>query len=285
MVDVKQLADAAQRTRRRAMIIPREHGAWGLLLVPLFTGWAAGFAPNYRIWDLLLFSLAAISLFALRTPVESLLGTGAISARTPPERRASLIGIVAFAGSAGGCLTSLIWKHHYSGLFIVGAGSACAFAMQTVLRGLGRSRRTISQLVGAVALTSGAPAAYYIGTGRLDSPAFALWATNWLFASNQIHFVQLRIHAARATALNEKLESGKSFLLIQSLSLMLLVAASLLSVAPLLSMLAFTPALARASFWFLRKSGPLNVRSLGWSEMKQGVAFGMLLALAFLYRP
>jgi len=27
-----------QQARRRAMIVPREHGAWGLLLIPIFTG-------------------------------------------------------------------------------------------------------------------------------------------------------------------------------------------------------------------------------------------------------
>jgi len=32
----------AQQTRTRALIVPREHGAWGLLLVPLFTGVVQG---------------------------------------------------------------------------------------------------------------------------------------------------------------------------------------------------------------------------------------------------
>ena len=284
MTELEQIADAAQRTRRRAMIIPREHGAWGLLLVPLFTGWASGFAPKYRTWDLVTFTLAALSLFALRTPLESLLGTNTISARTSSERRAALIGVVAFAVLAGGCLTLLMWKGHYPGLFVLGAASACAFTVQAVLRRLGRSSRTISQVVGAVALTSAAPAACYIGTGRLDGRALSLWAVNWLFASNQIHFVQLRIHAARATMPHEKLESGKSFLWIQGVSLVALITASLLRVVPSFSIVSFAPALARASSWFFRKSAPFNVRSLGWSEMRQGVAFAMLLAFAFLYR-
>ena len=67
------------------MIVPREHGAWGLLLVPLFTGMAAGFAPEYRAWPLLLFTVAVLALFALRTPLESLLGLSAISARTAED--------------------------------------------------------------------------------------------------------------------------------------------------------------------------------------------------------
>jgi hypothetical protein len=50
---------AAQQTRTRALIVPREHGAWGLLLVPLFTGVVAGFASEHRIWPLLMFTVAA----------------------------------------------------------------------------------------------------------------------------------------------------------------------------------------------------------------------------------
>jgi hypothetical protein len=144
--------------------------------------------------------------------------------------------------------------------------------------------RMISQVAGAIALTSTAPAAYYVGTGRLDERAFALWIANWLFAANQIHFVQLRIHAARATNLQEKLASGQSFLVAQILVLMLLVAASYWRILPWFSILAFAPALARGTSWFIRKSGPLDVKRLGWSEMKQGVAFGVLLVFAFLYR-
>src|ERR1039458_4845031 len=41
MTENSEAASAAQRARRRALIVPREHGAWGLLLVPLFTGVAA----------------------------------------------------------------------------------------------------------------------------------------------------------------------------------------------------------------------------------------------------
>jgi hypothetical protein len=41
MTEHSEAVSAAQRARKRAIIIPREHGAWGLLLVPLFTGVAA----------------------------------------------------------------------------------------------------------------------------------------------------------------------------------------------------------------------------------------------------
>ena len=90
---------AVQQTRRRALVIPREHGAWGLLLVPLFTGVVAGFASEHRIWPLLLLTVAALSLFWLRTPVESLIGAGSFAANTKEERKPPLSRSIRYCSS------------------------------------------------------------------------------------------------------------------------------------------------------------------------------------------
>jgi len=283
MTETTQSVGALQQTRRLAMIIPREHGAWGLLLVPFFTGVAAGFNPEHRVWPLLLFLGASLSLFALRTPVETLLGIGASSARTAEEYWTALVGSASYTAVAITCLSALMWKGHYAALLVLGAASACALVMQGVLRRLSRSTRMISQVVGAIGLTSTAPAAYYIGTGRLDARAFVLWIANWIFAGNQIHFVQLRIHAARAITFAEKLKKGKAFLVAQPVLLIALVLGSQWHLLPALSSVAFVPAVVRGSQWFFQKPEPLDVKRLGWSELKHGLTFGLLLALAFLY--
>ncbi len=101
---------AAQQARIRALVIPREHGAWGLLLVPLFTGVVAGFASEHRIWPLLMFAVTALSLFWLRTPVESLIGTSSLTANTESERRTALVASILLAALATACLAGLMWK-------------------------------------------------------------------------------------------------------------------------------------------------------------------------------
>ncbi len=273
----------AQQTRRRALIVPREHGAWGLLLIPLFTGLVAGFASEHRIWPLLLFTVAALSLFWLRTPVESLIGTGSLTANTKEERRTALVASLLLAAVATACLTGLLWKGQDLWLLFLGGATVVALLFQSVLRRRGRSWRMMAQMVGAIGLTCTAPAAYYIGTGRLGGRAFILWAANWIFAGNQIHFVQLRIHCARANDFGEKCARGKIFFLAQPAFFTFLVVASFWRVLPPLVIVAFLPALVRGTLWFFRKPEPLDVRSLGWSEMKHGVVFGVLLALAFIY--
>jgi hypothetical protein len=282
MTENSEAVRAAQRARRRALIVPREHGAWGLLLVPLFTGVAAGFASAHRAWPLLVFTMATLSLFWLRTPLESLIGTGSLTARTSRERWTALIASVCLGAVSAACLTALMWKGRNSGLLVFGAATALAFVAQAVLRKFGRRARMAAQLVGTVGLTCTAPAAYYIGAGRLDERAFVLWAANWIFAGNQIHFVQLRIRAARAATFSEKFDRGRFFFLAQLVFLVALTFASRWRVLPPLVIIAFVPALVRGTQWFFQKPESLDVRKLGWSEMKHGVAFGVLLALAFI---
>ncbi len=79
--------DLAIRSRRCAFFLPREHGAWGMLLVPLAVGAAAGNPPWDRLVWILLFAVAALSLFCLRTPVEAALGLSPIRPQNDGERR------------------------------------------------------------------------------------------------------------------------------------------------------------------------------------------------------
>jgi hypothetical protein len=279
---ISSAESAVAKARVRALIIPREHGAWGLLLVPLFTGLVAGFASSYRAAPLILFTFAALALFWLRTPLESLIGTSPISAHTQEERRVALSTSILIAAVAAACLIALLWGGRNQGLLWIGAIAAAALVVQAVLRKLSRSTRMASQFVGSIGLTATAPAAYYLGSGKLDSRALVLWAANWAFACDQVHFVQLRIHAGRAATFSEKFAKGKFFFLGQILLAVVLIVAALRQIIPPLVLVAFVPALIRGSRWFFLPPAPLDVRKLGWSEMKQGIVFGILLALAFL---
>ncbi len=282
MRDVSATPHSANSTRMRAMVIPREHGAWGLLLVPLFTGAAVGIASQHRIWPVVLFTLAALTLFWLRTPMESLLGTTPLKAQTAAERKLVFMASLALAAVSAGCLAGLLWNGHNRGLLLLGGVATLAFVVQALLKKLSRKTRTAAQLVGAIALTCTAPGAYYAAGGRLQLRAVVLWAANWIFAGDQIHFVQLRIHAARAATFREKWTVGWAFFLIQITLLPILATAWRWHFIPALVILAFVPVLVRGISWFFRGPESLQIRSLGWSEMKQGILFGILLAAALI---
>jgi hypothetical protein len=204
-----------------------------------------------------------------------------LRAQSDEERRAVARAILALGAVAAAALANLFWGGQNIYLLPLGAASALAFVAQLGLKKLGRRTRMLAQMVGALGLTSTAPAAYYVVTEHIDSPALLLWLTNWLFAVNQIHFVQLRIHGPRLTGLVQKLTHGHAFLLGQAgLALMLFVAWRT-RMLPGLVLLAFLPAFLRGIAWFLKQPGPLVVRRLGWTELAHAVTFGIMLIIGF----
>lgn len=264
------------------MIIPREHGAWGMLLVPLVTGACVAARSGVSFGSLALFLIAALSLFWLRTPVEAWLGTSAIKAQSPPERSTVAKAFVAIGLVAGVAGLALFAAGYSRGLLTIGAVSVLAFAAQGIVKKAGRRGRMPAQVIGAIGLTSTAAGAYYVATGRLDQIAVALWVANWLFAGDQVHFVQVRIHSSRAVTVNQKLHQGYTFLTGQVALLGVVLVLCWLNFFPKLVVFAFVPVLLRGTLWFLRGRQPLDVHKLGFAELSQALIFGALLCAAFL---
>lgn len=274
------LSDKAQHERRHALIMPREHGAWGLLLVPMITGAGLAFRESGNIVPFLLLLTSALALFWLRTPFESLLGTSAMRAQTK-ERRTVMFAIAILASVAALGLGALLWAGHNGNLWWIGAAAGAAFAGQALLKKLGRSTRMLSQIVGTVGLTASAPAAYYVITGKFDATAWTLWIVNLAFAGNQIHYVQLRLHTARVEGFRDRLSHGWAFAAGQLALTAALTVACVGGLLPQFASLAFAPLLFRGWFYFIQKPAPLAVRKLGWSELAQAVAFCVLLVGTF----
>jgi hypothetical protein len=254
-----------------------------MMLVPLATGAAVAVrSGSIAGRALVLFVLAAMSLFWLRTPLEAWLGTSAIKAKSEEERSFVLKVIVVTLALAATSSAALLAEGHARGLLIIGAVSALAFAVQAVVKKLGRSGRMPAQIIGAIGLTSTAAGAYYVATGRLDATALTLWFANWLFAGDQIHFVQVRIHASRAQTFDERMKQGSSFFVGQVALIGVVFAACRIDIFPAAMALAFLPALVRGTLWFVRSPQSLDVHKLGFAELTQSLLFGVLVSAAFL---
>jgi hypothetical protein len=264
------------------MLIPREHGAWGMLLVPLATGAIVATRIGVHAGPLVLFVVATLALFWLRTPVEAWLGLSPVKAQTKQERASVLRLIVMLCVIALASLGLLFATGYVRGLVIIGIVAALAFGVQEVVKKLGRSGRMPAQIIGAIGLTSTAAGAYYVASGALNRTAVLLWMANWLFAADQIHFVQTRIRGSKLTSSNEKFARGKWFVYAQVVLVVALVAATAYRLMPLWTLVAFIPALVRGVAWFVRPTQPLDVHKLGFSELAQAITFGALLVVAFL---
>jgi hypothetical protein len=300
----------AQRERRHALILPREHGAWGLLLVPLITGAGIALHERNHVVPVLLLLASALALFWLRTPVESLLGTAAMRAQTSEERREVAIVIAGLAAVAALTLGTLLWAGRNPYLWLIGTAAGAAFVGQALLKlawrqppftrlraGSRLSRegvaerprskesaqrlRMLSEIVGTIGLTASAPAAYYVITGKLGHTAWMLWLANLLFAGDQIHYVQLRIHTARVEGFRPRLARGWAFAAGQVIMTSAITIACLSGLMPALASLAFAPLLFRGWYYFIQEPKPLVVRRLGWNELTHAVAFCVLFITTF----
>lgn len=274
-------SDNARRERRRALIVPREHGAWGLLLVPMVTGCGVALHEASNVFPFLLLLMAALTLFWLRTPLESLLGTSTMRAQTPDERRDVAFVVVYLVAVAGLALAMLLWSGRNPVLWVIGGVAVVAFAAQALLKKVGRGARMLSEIVGTVGLTAAAPAAYYVITGKFGLTAWTLWMANLIFAGDQIHYVQFRLHTAKLDGLGAKLRHGWGFAIGQSLLTAALTIACMSGLIPKYASIAFAPVLFRGWYYFVQKPVPLVVRRLGWNELAQAVVFCGLFVGSF----
>jgi hypothetical protein len=221
----------------------------------------------------------ALSLFWLRTPVEGWAGTSPVRPRTPDEFRLVRVAALLLVAIAITGLTWLLWNGRNRALVWIGCADAIVFLAQLLVRRMGKSARTAAQMLGAAGLTSTAPAAYYVITGQLNATAWSLWAANFLFAVNQIQYVQLRIQAVRVSDRREKLVRGRGFLAQQLLLIALIAFGCSAGVFPWYGAAAFLPVLIRGFVWFAKRPGPLAIHLLGKSELAYACLFGGLLVM------
>lgn len=272
---------AAQQSRTKALVIPREHGAWGILLVPLVAGACVGMRQGHGLSELVMFLTAALALFWLRAPLEVLLGSSVMQAHTKEEKKVVWQAAILLTVTAAAPLYLLLRGGQRPGLLVIGAITGCAFAVQACLKLFGRRWRMPAQIIGAIGLTSTAAGAYYVVTDKLDIIAFTLWFANWLFAGDQIHYVQLRLHTVKVFGAKARFSRGWAFLTGQVVMLMAIAGAAALGAAPLLLIIAFVPVVIRGLLWLFQKQEGIDLQWLGITELLHAITFGMLVIFTF----
>ena len=250
-----------------------------MLFVPLVTGAWIGVGNGGTVSGALWLAVAATALFCLRTPVESLLGTSPVRAANGDERHLAMRFIGLFGFVAAVALVRLTRHGARPGLLLLGAIVVVLVVAQMLVKRMGRNGRMPSQIIGALALTATAPAAYYASMGWFDERALGLWFANWAFAGNQIHFVQLRLRASKCRSWEEKFDRGRGFFVGQVVMMLALALAWAFSVVPPLVLLAFLPIFLRGMIWFFKPPQPLVLRHLGLTELAHAIVFGILLVI------
>lgn len=260
------------------MLLPREHGAWGIVAIPYLT--AAAIAGSVRA-AVLTGALAVLLVFLARYPLEILLIPAAHTRAGRPDRDkvqryAWVYGVL--AAGAGACLL-VFWQLY---LLVPLALAGLALFGLRVWWGRSREERSVAaEVTGTVGLTLTALVAWICATGGLNSTGWLVWGLNALFFSSGIVYVKARIGARLARQRGET-ASGATFAVVFH-------ALVLLSVLGMVSARWFSPwvavpyglAVARAVWGLSASEKAFALRRLGWSEVGLSAVFGAFLILGF----
>jgi hypothetical protein len=266
------------------LLVPREHGTWGLLLFPLVSGGVVGYVAvsNASLAAVLWFLLSALAAFLIYQPLESLLGFSLIKARSRQQQRIAILSVIALAIIA---LAGVLQLFHLHRGLVLGIGLAAlgCFCVRLLL-GNSRRMRIPRQLIGALGLSSSAAGAYYAASGGIDRTAILLWLASWLFAVGQIEYVHLRISTAQIRPWRQRVRLSVAVCFLHLLMIGVSLTLAFAGFAPILLALAFVPSVIRLGIWLATPWRPLRVDILGVAELLQGMLFNILLVGAFLIR-
>lgn len=181
------------------LLIPREHGSWGMLLFPLLT---AMILAGRWSWNLAAAAAAALAVFLLREPLLVMARQRYVWHDPRPEtaaaRRSLLVfgAVLAASGAWLAFVTPLPWL---AGLGLA-AAALTAVAIYGALHNLQRS--PLLQIAGAVGL-AGSALLPYLAVGL--SPDRGLWlllAAFVIHGGGSVLVVHARIEATRALRTN-----------------------------------------------------------------------------------
>ncbi|MDW8343852.1 MAG: YwiC-like family protein [Verrucomicrobiae bacterium] len=222
---------------------PREHGAWGILLVPLATAvGVAGQAP-LPFWLLL---AATICVHMAR-------------ANWLKKNRRWACGLLVVAGGCGAALL-IGWQRGWV------IPVACALAPLWWQK----TRHHIAwQVVAVLGLTTTAPVGWYVIHGRWDLTALWLWVLNAGYFIGGVLHVRMHVAAAVARRVNRR-EQATANLVYHGL-----LAAGAAATWP--AGAAWLPAVMRAVWGAWRLQPQLAIRRLGWTEVAYSLGFGVLV--------
>lgn len=171
-------------------IIPREHGAWAILLVPYLSGTFARGKPGVPAFLLL---VCVISLYFLRGYGEFYL-SNLIKKKEPCQNIKSFY-FQTISFFALFLLTSmpLLFYFQLWNLLVLGLLAFLLISMYYLLVLKKKNYRMSQQFIVFSGLTLSAPAAYYTTTGKWDADILILWILNVIFFQLGMLYVHNRI--------------------------------------------------------------------------------------------
>jgi|SRR5688572_27852659 len=261
--------------------LPKEHGSWVMLSAPLLMGLIL--APAWH-WRTLALLVAALAFFLMRYPLATLVKTRkrANVDKAYLWRWAAIYGSIALLSGGWLVLAYNLWW-----LLVMGSVGGLLIGLHLWLVSRRQEMSLAGELSAIFGLALGAPLAYYVAGGRLDSTALLLGLINGLYFGGTVFYIKLKVRRQPRLAdpahLGQRLLEAKACLGYQTLALSLIILLATLRLAPLLIPLALLPSTLKVLFgaWQWQDKKSLSLVRLGLVEMFHSVVFAGLVIGAF----
>jgi hypothetical protein len=259
---------------RAVLKLPREHGAWAMLYVPMISGVMVAWKFPLRV---LLFTISATFLFIAR---ESLLSWWRAYRRG--ERRVeALQRLTIYLGVAGLSIAPLILADRLYALVPIGMAAVLLLGINAEMAAKREDRTIAGEILAIAGLTMTAPAAYYVAEGTWQTSAIWLWALSALYFASSVFYIKLRVNLVNPKRQDERSQVRWRCAAYHGLLLVSLFLLAATDRFNLLALVAFAPAITRASWSLFKTTGNLNLKRLGLLEILYSVVFLIFITLTF----
>jgi len=258
---------------RSTLRLPKEHGAWAMLYVPLVAGALVAGEFNLRVVWL---CLSTTFLFIAR---ESLLVWWRARHRgqSQPQAFKTLLIYTALAGLFGAPLV-LVYKLYW--LMLMAAATAGLLIFNAVQATRREDRTITGEVLAILGMTLTAPATSYAARGAWMVEALWLWALCALYFTSSVFYVKLRVHWMNRRKPEQRQQAWRRCAIYHTGLLAVLVITALTGNLSLLVLAAFAPVLGR-SFWHLAKPVErLNLKRIGVTEIVYSLVFLVFITLS-----
>lgn len=264
------------------LLLPKEHGSWGILLVPFLTGVAVAGEWNLPV----LLALVAVAAVFLARPSLELLIPGKGGSPSSSDRASGMKGLVLFAGVALAATVPLLTVFHRWLLLWLAFGALAIFAIYLWAHHARQrpGKSGTEQLIATFGLTLTSLAGYGAALGRWDARGFWVWLLQAFFFLGGVLYVRYKVRAIPARQRLDTLAGRILFawpLVVYHLFLLgLLVSLAVVHRLSWAVLFAFAPVLLRAAYGFVRLGERFAIKRLGWTEVVHSLLFACLLILA-----
>ena len=258
------------------MKLPKEHGAWAMLYVPLVAG---GLVAGSFSWRVVLIALAMTFVFIAR---ESVLAWWRAH-RRGGNKQESLQVMLIYLALAGASTAPLILISHLFWLAPLGLTAIALLAVNAEQAARREDRTVTGEMMAILGLTLTAPTAYYVARGQWTDAALWLWALCALYFASSVFYVKLRVYWLNRRKEQARLPARLRCALYHAFLLAALLVLAVTGSLNLFALVAFAPVLARSFWQLLKPATGLNLRRIGVLEIIYSMVFLIFITLSLRF--